>query len=172
MSVAFRRESDEEHMEPKFELPLPPGPNLVTARGRALIDARVAALEGEIAAEADDAAREVLKRELRYWNTRQTTAILAPEPDGEEVAFGTSVTFRLNGVLRTIRIVGSDEADPADGRIAFTAPLAKAMPMYWWVLKNSNAIPTRERYETTWQMTESFRSMMYSMSLAFSNSRM
>ena len=25
MSVAFRRESDDEHMEPKFELPIPPG---------------------------------------------------------------------------------------------------------------------------------------------------
>jgi transcription elongation GreA/GreB family factor len=127
MSVAFRRESDEEHKEPKFELPLPPGPNLVTARGRALIDARVAALEAEIATEADETAREVLKRELRYWNTRQTTAMLAPEPDGEDVAFGTRVTFRLNGALRTIDIVGSDEAEPAAGRIAFTAPLANAM---------------------------------------------
>ena len=27
MSVAFRRESDEEHKEPKFEIPLPSGPN-------------------------------------------------------------------------------------------------------------------------------------------------
>ncbi len=33
MSVAFRRESDEEHKEPRFELPIPPGPNLVTERG-------------------------------------------------------------------------------------------------------------------------------------------
>ena len=40
MSVAFRRESDEEHLEPKFELPIPPGPNLVTDRGFALIQAR------------------------------------------------------------------------------------------------------------------------------------
>lgn len=127
MSVAFRRESDEEHKEPKFELPLPPGPNLVTARGLALMDARVTALEAEIEAEADDDAREVLKRALRYWNTRQTTAIVAPEPSGEEVAFGASVTFRLNGALRTIHIVGSDEADPAEGRIAFTGPLVKAM---------------------------------------------
>ena len=127
MSVAFRRESDEEHKEPKFELPLPPGPNLVTARGLALMDTKVTALETEIEAEADDVAREVLKRELRYWNTRQTTAILAPAPSGEEVAFGTSVTFRLNGALRTIHIVGSDEADPAAGRIAFTGPLVKAM---------------------------------------------
>ena len=37
MSVAFRRESDEEHLEPKFELPIPPGPNLVTERGLALV---------------------------------------------------------------------------------------------------------------------------------------
>jgi transcription elongation GreA/GreB family factor len=127
VSVAFRRESDEEHMEPKFELPLPPGPNLVTARGLAQMGTKLEALAAAIEAEADDTAREVLKRELRYWNTRQTTAILAPEPDGEEVAFGTRVTFRLNGALRTIEIVGSDEADPAAGRIAFTGPLVKAM---------------------------------------------
>ena len=37
MSVAFRRDGDEEHLEPKFEIPIPPGPNLVTARGLALI---------------------------------------------------------------------------------------------------------------------------------------
>ena len=45
MSVAFRRESDEEHLEPRFEIPIPPGPNLVTARGLEQITARVAALE-------------------------------------------------------------------------------------------------------------------------------
>ena len=26
MSVAYRRDSDEEHFEPRFELPIPPGP--------------------------------------------------------------------------------------------------------------------------------------------------
>ena len=45
MSVAFRRESDEEHKEPRFELPIPAGPNLVTARGLALIDDQVRVLE-------------------------------------------------------------------------------------------------------------------------------
>ena len=29
MSVAFRRDSDEEHKEPRFELPIPVGPNLL-----------------------------------------------------------------------------------------------------------------------------------------------
>ena len=38
MSVAFRRESDEEHKEPRFELPIPPGPNLVTAAGLATVN--------------------------------------------------------------------------------------------------------------------------------------
>jgi len=127
MSVAFRRESDEEHLEPKFELPLPPGPNLVTKRGLGLIEAKVEGLEAAIAAEADEAALAALKRELRYWNTRRATAIVAPIPDGEEVAFGTSVTFRLNGAERTIDLVGSDEAEPAANRIPFTAPLAAAM---------------------------------------------
>ena len=45
MSVAFRREQDDEHFEPKFELPIPHGPNLVTARGLALIEARLAEAE-------------------------------------------------------------------------------------------------------------------------------
>ena len=35
--------------------------------------------------------------------------------------------FRRGGQLREIAIVGSDEADPALGRLAFTAPLARAL---------------------------------------------
>ena len=127
MSVAFRRESDEEHLEPKFELPLPPGANLVTARGRAMISAKVAELDAVLAAAADDPARDVVKRDLRYWRARESTAKIAPEPTGETVAFSTRVTFTLNGATRTIAIVGSDEADPAIDRITFTAPLARAM---------------------------------------------
>ncbi len=127
MSVAFRRESDEEHLEPKFELPLPPGPNLVTPRGLAMISAKVAELDAALAAAADDPAREVVKRDLRYWRARESTAKIAPEPTGDTVAFGTRVTFTLNGATRTIAIVGSDEADPASDRITFTAPLARAM---------------------------------------------
>lgn len=126
MSVAFRRESDEEHLEPRFELPLPSGPNLVTPRGRALIDERIAALQAEQPG-ADDARREQIARELRYWNTRQITAILAPAPPEDEVAFGSRVRFRLNGAEREIGIVGDDEADPAAGLVAFSAPLARAL---------------------------------------------
>ncbi|WP_313801246.1 GreA/GreB family elongation factor [Sphingobium sp.] len=127
MSVAFRRDSDEEHLEPTFEIPLPPGPNWVTARGLRLTREKVEALE---AVETDGMAEEdakKLKRELRYWRTRLATAELRPVPDGETVAFGSRVTYRLNGKEKQIAIVGDDEAEPAEGRIAFSAPLARAM---------------------------------------------
>lgn len=127
MSVAFRREGDDEHLEPKFEIPIPPGPNLVTERGKALIDARVWELQALIANESDEEAGKRLKRDLRYWETRQVTAQIMPVPDGDVVAFGTRVTFTLNGKQRVLSIVGDDEADPANDLIAFSAPLARAL---------------------------------------------
>ena len=127
MSVAFRRETDEDHKEPKFEIPIPVGPNLVTPRGRALIEARVAELEAELAGHVPETRLEEAKRDLRYWRTRMATAVEAPPvPDGE-AGFGTRVRFRLNGAERAIDIVGDDEADPAAGKIAFSAPLARAL---------------------------------------------
>ena len=127
MSVAFRRESDEEHLEPKFELPVPMGPNLVTARGLALIESRVAELEGELTAARDEAAVTAIKRDLRYWQTRQITAEIAPIPTGDQVEFGVEARILLNGNPRTFKIVGDDEADPAAGMISFKAPLCQAM---------------------------------------------
>ncbi len=127
MSVAFRRESDEEHKEPRFEIPIPVGPNLVTPAGLQHTEQRVRELEAIVATETDEARLEEAKRDLRYWRTRLATAELAPPPPHEEVAFGSRVSFRLRGTLRTIDLVGDDEADPAAGRIAFSAPLARAL---------------------------------------------
>lgn len=127
MSVAFRRESDEEHKEPRFELPLPSGPNLVTPRGRTLIEAKVAELEAAVAAEMADEERESLRRELRYWHTRLATAQIAPPPEPGTAGIGSRVRIRLAGRERVIDIVGHDEADPAADRIAFAAPLAHAL---------------------------------------------
>lgn len=128
MSVAFRRDSDEEHLEPKFELPIPAGPNLVTAGGLALIRAKVDDIEAGLAAlEGDEAALKAARRDLRYWRTRLATAELAPTPSGDVVAFGCKVVFRLNGQTRTIEIVGHDEAEPAQGRLSFLAPLSRAL---------------------------------------------
>ncbi|BBF68653.1 MULTISPECIES: GreA/GreB family elongation factor [Sphingomonadaceae] len=127
MSVAFRRESDDEHMEPKFELPIPPGPNWVTARGLRLTREKVEALEAVDTAAMEEEAAKKHKRVLRYWRTRRATAELQAAPGGDAVAFGTRVTYRLNRQERTVALVGDDEADPNEGRISFSAPLARAM---------------------------------------------
>ncbi len=131
MSVAFRREGDDEHLEPKFEIPIPPGPNLVTPRGLGLIGERVSGLEARLASMTGEAAKEAIinaaKRDLRYWQTRQVTAELVPAPSGETVEIGTTVKFRLNGKASVLAIVGNDEADPAAGLIAFSAPLARVL---------------------------------------------
>ena len=127
MSVAFRREGDDEHMEPKFELPIPPGPNWVTARGLRLTRERLDALEAVDAGAMDEDAGKKHKRVVRYWRTRLSTAELRPVPNGETVAFGCRVTYRLNGREKTVALVGDDEADPAEGRISFSSPLARAM---------------------------------------------
>jgi transcription elongation GreA/GreB family factor len=68
-----------------------------------------------------------LQRDQRYWRTRFATAQLAPPPSGEIVAFDTTVTIEQDGKTRQLAIVGHDEGEPAAGRIAFTAPLAKAL---------------------------------------------
>ncbi|MBO9725532.1 MAG: GreA/GreB family elongation factor [Novosphingobium sp.] len=127
MSVAFRRDGDEEHLEPKFEVPIPPGPNLVTSAGRALIDTRIAALEADIQTLADETALNAAKRDLRYWRKRLATAEVQPVPSGDVAMFGHRVRFVLNGKEREVHIVGHDEADPARGTLAFTAPLARAL---------------------------------------------
>ena len=127
MSVAFRRDSDEEHREPRFELPVPPGPNLVTQRGQDLIKARTESLEAAVASAYTDEQRAELQRDLRYWRARLATAQIAPPATGDAVAFGTRVTIDQSGRTRTLTIVGHDEADPPSGTIAFASPLAQAL---------------------------------------------
>ena len=127
MSVAFRRESDEEHLEPKFERPIAPGPNLVTDVGLALLGEAVVRAEAAVAAAPDDAASEAARRDLRYWQTRLTTARVAPRPAAGEIGIGSRVRLRLDGAERTVEIVGGDEADPDRGLIGYAAPLARAL---------------------------------------------
>lgn len=127
MSVAFRRESDEEHLEPRFELPLPPGPNIVTPRGLAQIETKVVEWTNAVEDAIEETIRKQAKRDLDYWNTRLATARVAEPPSEDVIGIGSHVTFRLGGTQRSIHIVGHDEAEPAAGRIAFSAPLARAM---------------------------------------------
>jgi hypothetical protein len=126
MSVAFRRESDEEHLEPKFELPIPLGRNLVTPRGLQLIRERVDALEAAAAGEPTP------KRASRSNATCATGAPASPPPRSPASCRG-HCRYRYEGDLPLRRsrahlaIVGHDEADPDAGLIAFSAPLAAAL---------------------------------------------
>jgi transcription elongation GreA/GreB family factor len=127
MSVAFRRESDDEHMEPKFELPIPVGPNWVTQRGARLLAERLAALEAELPTLTDEEQRKKLMTKIRYFGTRKATAEVQPAPADNIVGIGSRVTFALDGKERSLTIVGHDEAEPNEGLIAFTAPLGRAL---------------------------------------------
>ena len=127
MSVAFRRESDEEHLEPKFELPIPPGPNYVTPAGLAQIEARVAQFEALREAGGTEEQQKAVKRDLRYWRQRQSSAVPAPAPAPGKVGLGSRITFILRGKQRILTITGHDEADPTNNKIAFSAPLARAL---------------------------------------------
>lgn len=127
MSVAFRRDGDEEHLEPKFELPIPAGPNLVTARGLELIEATIRTLERDLAIATQEPAIAAIKRDLRYWQARQITAEVPPPADGSKVEFGVTAHLLLNGKPKSFRLVGDDEADPASGTISFKSPLSRAI---------------------------------------------
>ena len=127
MSVAFRRESDDEHKEPAFELPITVGPNLVTPRGKRLLGEEIIRLNALISGTAEEEPRKKLQRQQRYFATRDITAEVQPPPEDGHVGIGARVTYRFNGAERTVTVVGGDEADPARGHIAFSAPLARAM---------------------------------------------
>ena len=116
---------------------LPDGPisaarNLVTAHGLRLIEAHVATYRAEVAkatAAADRGAIARASREMRYWSARLASAELAePDPTIEQIVFGVAVTLRLaDGRTLAYRIVGEDEAEPDQGRIAWTTPVAQAL---------------------------------------------
>jgi transcription elongation GreA/GreB family factor len=137
MSVAFTREEDLEATAAELpDRPISPHPNLVTEEGleqleAALNDARAAyaaaQAEGDISQDRTAMARAA--RDLRYYTARRATAQLVEAPkDSDQVAFGTSVTFeRDDGRVQTFRIVGEDEADPAQGTVSHVSPLAQAL---------------------------------------------
>ncbi|MBJ7412585.1 MAG: transcription elongation factor GreA [Phenylobacterium sp.] len=137
MAVAFTREEDYEAQAADLpDRPISAHPNLVTASGLAAIEAELAAAraaysqaqaEGGVAADRTAMARAT--RDLRYWSARRASAQLTePELEADTVQFGRTVEIeRDDGRRQTFRIVGEDEADPAQGRISYVAPLARAL---------------------------------------------
>jgi transcription elongation GreA/GreB family factor len=132
MSRAFVKELDTEYLEILPERPVSEHPNDVTAAGLAQIEHALAAASEAYAAAraaADRAGLAAAGRDLRYWAARHATARVVPAPiDRFEVRFGASVTIlRDDGREQTFRIVGEDEADPAQGSISHVSPLARSM---------------------------------------------
>jgi len=137
MSVAFTREEDLESQAADLpDRPISPHPNLVTSSGLAAIEqaletarAAYAAARnaGDISTDRTPMARAT--RDLRYWSARRATAQLSdPELAEDKVQFGRTVEVeRDDGRRQTFRIVGEDEADPAQGRISYVSPLARAL---------------------------------------------
>ena len=142
MSRAFTKEDDS--LEAPIIPPraaLPPGtPNYVTPRGLEQLRQELAGLEA--ARSAAEANREneadrtrlltLLSGQLNQLQARLTTARLIDPRNqpAREVRFGATVELRPvggQGATRQLTIVGVDEASVADGKVAFVAPIARAV---------------------------------------------
>lgn len=107
--------------------PVSVAPHLVTPRGLRLIDQRIESLEEEAAFAAGETA-EALRRDLDYWRARRTVAdVVDYDPHPRKAGFGTRVTIRRGEAFEDVFIVGEDEADPVNGRLAWSTPLARKL---------------------------------------------
>lgn len=118
-------------------------PNYVTPRGPSLLNAELEALEADLRkavanSELADYDRRRLVAEhegrMALLNDRIVTARVVEPGQGpaEEARFGSTVRFRhldgpRAGAEQAFTIVGVDEAVVKDGRIAFTAPIVRAL---------------------------------------------
>ena len=133
MSRAFVKEQDgSDAFEELPERLISSHPNLVTEQGLAQIEAELAHAEQAYAAAqvaADRSALAAAGRDVRYWTQRRASAeLVAPPADKSEVRFGARVTIvREDGRRQSYRIVGEDEADPAQGTLSYVSPLARAL---------------------------------------------
>lgn len=138
MSVAFvKEESAEAASETVLPArPISDHPNLVTEAGLALLKEQLA--EATAALDAANQIEDINEkrrqsavpvRDVRYFTERVRTAQLVPPPTSSDVvAFGHTVSFeRDDGRVQTFRIVGEDEADPAQGSISYASPVAVAL---------------------------------------------
>jgi len=136
MSVAFTKEGDSESVAADLpDRPISPHPNLVTRDGMAALElaygearAAYAAAQSKGDVQADRTAMARATRDLRYYAARRASAQLIEPAAGETVVFGARITIaRDDGRRQSYRIVGEDEADPAQGSISYISPLARAL---------------------------------------------
>jgi transcription elongation GreA/GreB family factor len=137
MSVAFTKDEDHESAAANLpDRPISQHPNLVTPQGLAQLEAAFAEAKAAwTAAQAsgtvsdDRTAMARATRDLRYFTARLGSAQrIEPVTSPDRVVFGCTVTIeREDGRVQTFRIVGEDEADPANGSISYVSPLARVL---------------------------------------------
>lgn len=144
MSRAFIKEdADAEQVLVTPRPPLPEGvDNLVTPAGLAALEAELLALRAEASelaalpseASGSSAVRRLaaLDEEIPALEDRLRSAVLVPTPVAgtQVVQLGATVTVKdtaPGGQPNRFTIVGVDEADPLEGLVAFTAPVAAAL---------------------------------------------
>jgi transcription elongation factor GreB len=136
MSRAFVNEDAGNDRPDLPELPVPPGPNIVTPRGLAALQSRIARRQADLAAlkaraeRLDKLPEAAAERDLRWLEARLKAAVVFDPAthDLTEVAFGLAATVADgDGRETTYEIVGEDEADAPRHRIAPNSPLARAL---------------------------------------------
>ncbi len=136
MSRAFVNEDAGKDRPDLPDLPLSPGPNLVTPGGLAALQARLAARQADLSGlrtrvdRLDKLPEAAAERDIRWLEARLQAAVVVDSRlhDLTEVAFGLAVTVADDtGIKTTYQIVGEDEADAPHHRIAPTSPLARAL---------------------------------------------
>ncbi len=138
MSRAFVKEEDQEEapfIPPRAALP-PGATNYVTATGQQQLLDEKKALEAEKAGLAlEDEAEQrkalaVINGKLQLLAERISSAQVLSQPESpDEVRFGARVTLNVVGknVKQQFQIVGVDEADVKQQKIAFVSPIARAV---------------------------------------------
>ncbi|WP_127844197.1 GreA/GreB family elongation factor [Psychroflexus aestuariivivens] len=137
MSRGFVKESDQEEapiIPPRAALP--EGQiNYVTPKGLDMLENEKTELQqsrSELNVDDDTERRRaltVIDGKLKLLQDRLNSAQLIQPKDQpqDEVRFGAKVTFRMNANKQEFQIVGVDEADVKQKKIAFTSPIAKSM---------------------------------------------
>jgi transcription elongation factor GreB len=152
MSKAFTRENDAPEEELEVEPRMPDGTkNYITPAGHARLKAELkllvenerpeliktvawAAANGDRSENADylygkKRLREI-ERRIRFLMKRLEAAEVVDSRDHERerVFFGATVTYSdASGQKHTVSIVGTDEVDPARGRVSWVSPVARAL---------------------------------------------
>ena len=152
MSKAFVKESQAEpEEEPREDSSIPGGKNYISPAGFARLKAELkqlveaerpevvktvawAAALGDRSENADylygkKRLREIDRR-VRFLIKRLEAAevVQSSGRETDQVFFGATVSVKSNtGKTQTVTIVGADEVDPANGKVSWISPIAKAL---------------------------------------------